>query len=228
MKNTKKFNVVSPDIRKLGIPLLSLFGIVVCFFATYKIGLNKLSNQKSEIKKIEKNINVLKQKQETLVKVKETLSEDMKFFSSALPDSNPALSIIYQIKNRSIENGLIINNIKSGGESKLKKFSKVDLSFDMEGNLINIISFIKLTQSFSPIFTIEKLELNQFGSFYKASVATRGYWAPLPKKIPAVNQPLSDFTDEEIKIITKISNLIVPNFFYGVSQESVGKENPFE
>lgn len=229
MKEKKTlFKIVSPDIRKLAIPLISLIGIFFCIFIVGKVGFNKITSQKIEIEKTEKNIIILSQKQEILLKVEETLSSDIKFFSLALPDSNPSLSVIYQIKTFSLENGVFFEDIKSGGESKLQNYSKVDLKFDLTGDLNGILSFLKLTETFAPIVTVEKLELSQSSGTHKGSIALKGYWAPFPEKIPAVTQPIGDFTEDELKIITKISNLSVPQFSSVYPQEPTSRENPFE
>jgi len=227
-KKLATFKVISPNLKRLGIPVLSLIGIVFCFLFAGKIGFNKITVQRKQIKDIGKTISILQKKKETLSVVSQTLSDNIQFFSLALPDTNPALSVIYQIKNQSSFSSLYVENIKGGSESKGKTYSRVDLNFDLNGSLENIISFLKVIENFAPIVSCEKLELNQSSGMYRASVTLRSYWASYPTEIPAITQPLSDFTEEELNMITKISELTLPPFstiYPSVPSERI---NPFE
>lgn len=230
MKNNKKdsFYTLPPDIKKISIPIISLIGIATCFFITLKIGLGKISAQKNEVNKIEKNITVLKNKQNILSQVKNTLENDIKFFSLAFPDSNPSLSVIYQIKTISSQYGLLLENIKSGSESKEKDYSKVDIIFDVTGDLVGILKFLETLRNTSPIVTVEKIEINQTSGFFTGTVGLRGYWADFPKKIPAISQAIADFSENELEIISNISKLLVPPFSNVLPTQPSGRENPFE
>lgn len=226
-KKNLSLKAVSPDVKKLMIPLVSILGVFFLSFIVGKIGLDKIEKQKSEIEKIEKNLIVLKEKQQTILKVEDVMKNDIKSFSLALPDSNPSLSIIYQIKNFS-DGNLFFQDIKSGGEIKAKNYSKVDINFDIDGSLDSVLSFLKNTENFAPIVTVEKLELSQSGGIFKGSIRLIGYWADFPKKIPAITQPISDFTDEEMQLIGKISSLSFPQSFSLYPQETGSRQNPFE
>lgn len=229
MKEKKQgsFKVLPPDIKRLGIPLFSLIGITICFFIASKIGFNKITDQGKEIKTFEKNISILKKKEEALSEVKETLGDEIQFFSLALPENNPIFSIIYQVKKYSTQQGLFLENVKGGTESKGKNYLRTDLNFDLDGSLPAIISFLNKTQEFSPIVTIEKFELSQAGGVFRGSITLRGYWAAYPKNIPAITQPLSDFTDEEIEMILKISKLEIAPFSGFSARQDTTRTNPF-
>ena len=226
--SNKKTFIMPPNIKILAVPLVSLFGIIICFIVAFKIGLGKIADQNKKIKTIGKNIIVLEKKQSTLAQVKATLQDDIQFFSLALPDSNPSLSIIYQIRNFSAKNALLFQNIKSGSEGKEKDYSNVDLNFDLSGDLYGIFSFVKTTESFAPIVSVEKIKITQSGGVYMGSVTLRGYWADFPKKIPAIAQPISDFSDEEVEVILKISQLSIPPFSNLFPTTSPERINPFE
>lgn len=230
MKTVKQtnFKVMSPNSKKMGILLLSLIGMIVCFLFATKIGFSQITVQRKKIKDYEKNIVILEKKLDSLSQVQELLSGDLEFFSLALPDTNPAFSIIYQVKKYSSSTGLLLENMRGGVENKGKTFSRVDINFDLNGNLSEIISFLKLTQEFSPIVTVENLKLTQGVNIYRGSVGIRGYWAALPKNISALTQPLSDFTDEERDMIVKISELLSPPFTDISPQENPDRLNPFE
>lgn len=230
MKEKKQvsFKALPPDIKRLGIPLLSLIGITLCFFLASKVGFNKITDQTKEIQNLEKNNIILKKKEEALSVVQKTLGNDIQFFYLALPDSNPVFSIIYQIKEYSSQQGLLLANIKGGSESKGKTYLRTDVNFNLDGSLPAIISFLKLTQNFSPIVTVEKFELSQIVGVFRASVTLRGYWAAYPVKIPAVTQSLSNFSDEEIEMILKISKLLVPRMLNFLPTQDTTRTNPFE
>lgn len=220
--------LLTPDLKKLLVPIISLVIIVICFIFASKIGFNKITDQKTEIDNLEKNITALKQKENTLIKVKETLENDVRFFSLAFPDYNPTFLIINQTKKYSFENSLLVNNLKSGAESKGKNYSKVDINFDLDGNLEGILSFLKLTDKFSPIVTIEKFKLSKATGNYRGTVTLRGYWSSYPKKIPSITQSISDFSEEEMDIIVRISELLVPDITENLPQTNVDRQNPFE
>jgi len=102
------------------------------------------------------------------------------------------------------------------------------LNFDLNGSLENIISFLKVIKNFAPIVNCEKLELNQSSGMYRASVTLRSYWAPYPTKIPAITQPLSDFTEDELDMVTRISKLTPPPFSTIYPSAPGERINPFE
>jgi Tfp pilus assembly protein PilO len=231
MKNkNSQFKAVSPEIKILSIPIVTLLGMAILLIFSLRFGLTKITSQGNEIKNLEKSINTLKQKEQVLMKVKDALANDIMFFSAALPDSNSVLPVIYQIKTFSFNEGLVIDNLKSASESKAKNLSKADVNFDLIGSFASIFSFLEVTQTFSPIVTIENLELSQQGSqLFNAKITLRGYWSPLPKRIPSVGQQLKDFSDEEMDIISRISKLTVPAFVsISPKQEPIERKNPFE
>ena len=227
-KTTKKVFIVPPNIKILAIPLISLIGIIICFIVGLNIGLEQINKQKKEINVIEKNILVLEKKQSILEHVKTTLQSEIQFFSLALPDSNPSLSIIYQIRNFSAINGLIFENIKSGSEVNEKSYSNVNLNFDLFGDLYNIFNFVRATESFAPIVNVETLKLTQSGDTYMGTVSLRGYWADFPKEISAISQPIGDFSDEELEAIARISKLSIPSFSSLTPTAFPERVNPFE
>lgn len=223
----KEIKFFTPNLRKLVTPLVSITILVILFFVSFKIGFSKLSSQKEEIVGLNKNIGILKKKEETLSIVQKNISNSIQFFSMAIPASNPSLSIISQIKTQSLLKGLIFENLKGGGESKGKSFSKVDINFDLDGDLNSVLSFLQETEKFAPIITLEKIKLNQSGGIYSGAINVRGYWADYPGKIPAITQPLSDFSDEEMDMIVKISELLLPSFSEGIPETYSGRTEPF-
>lgn len=228
MKN-KQINskVLSFTTKKLIISVFVTISVSVLFFVLIKIGIGKVVSQRSETKKLEKNITVLNQKIDTLSKVEDALSKNIKFFSLALPEDNPSLLISYMVKVNSAQMGLIYDNLKGGSEGKDKNVSKVDITFDLEGPFENMITFTKATENFSPIVTLEKLKMNQSGGIFSSSFTLRGYWAALPENIPTVTQAISDFTEAETTLITRISKLLLPAFSDLAPNKPSTRTDPF-
>ncbi|HTK03504.1 MAG TPA: GspMb/PilO family protein [Alphaproteobacteria bacterium] len=207
---------------------LPLIVVIILFLLVGKFGISKILEIQSQISDTRTRQTVLTQKLSLLQNLSETVSTGSNVSLSALPDTNPALLVVSQLKNISSASGVTLSGLKSGAEVlDPSGISKVGISFNVTGTRDTIIAFLKTIQDIAPITVVDKVKINQAGEETTASVTVQSFWADLPKTLPKLDQPITDLTEAEKKTLTDIENLIQPNFADVAPSETSGKEDPF-
>lgn len=194
-------------------PLLILILLVVFSF----VGLSKASFEigslKEELVKATKDENILKSKLDIISQNQASALENVNYASSFFPGENPALLVLYQLRANAAVNALIFSNLKVSAEAKDPNgFLRTSISFDIEGPLDLILSFVNSTKKMAPNVWIEKTELNFEGEAVRATISTKSYWSPFPTKIPALTEPITALDASEKEIIRNVSGFSLPPF----------------
>lgn len=206
-------------------PLL-VIAILFIFVAKYAIG--KITDVRAKIATERKNETVLQQRLNLLSEIQGDVLSSSDVSLSALPEANPSLIIMTQLKGLAAENALTLSNIKSGGEVADKSgLKRVDISFDAVGPRPLIMQFLQKVETFAPIALVDKVKLNETAGVAKASVTVKSFWADLPTKLPPIDSPLADLTADERKTLTDVVTLTQPVFLEVTPSEAGGREDPF-
>jgi len=192
-----------------GAPLLI---VIVLFVIVGKFGVPKVLELRSEVKAAQKTEEKLTQKLNLL----QTLSSDValkaNIVSSALPDSNPALAVMSQLKNLALNQGVVLSVMKSSaGTGNSAGLNEVNISFTLDGARPQINSYLAEIAKIAPITTVRKIAIIESAGGTSADIGVVTYWAEFPKTIPAVTEAITDFTSEDKKILSNISALIQPS-----------------
>lgn len=218
---------INPNIQKLIVPVISFAVLMLLFIVSFRIGLTKIQDQNSQNAKLQKDIETLKLKEETLSKISNLISGKGQVFSLALPSANSTLIVFTQIKSVAGSSGLILQNLKAGSETKDQGYSKTEIGFDLNGTLPLLLAFFKNIPNLAPVMTLSKIQINSTGTEATANVGITVYWSPLPLKIPAITDPISDLTKDETAVLDKISKLTLPPFSTVPASGPTGRTNPF-
>lgn len=203
---------------------------VILFVLVGNFGISKISDIRTQIDSARIAQNVLTQKVSTLQSLGGTIATYSSAASVALPDSNTSLAVISQLRNLSAANTLLISNIKTASEAKDPSgLSRVDISFDVDGGLAQITTFLKAVGTIAPIANISQIKINESNGTVKASVSARSYWSALPATLPTTTQALDNLTPDEQAVLTTVNSLTQPTFG-AVAPASGGavKSNPFQ
>jgi Tfp pilus assembly protein PilO len=222
-----KKNKLSASITAIAVPLAYLLAALLISLFGLKTGLGKLGEQSKILSAAKKTQSTLQQK-ESLLRQRETqISSEIDILANVIPEKNPALTMITQLKNLAITNSIILTSFKIGSQNDSGAVSFVDLNFDAEGAVSSLINFLSSLKNLAPLSAIDKAKLNQLGGIGAVNVSIRVYFAPYPTKLPSLTEAINDLTDEEKDLLDTLSGLTLPTFTTLTPQEPSIRENPF-
>lgn len=217
------------DLQTLSIPFLLVFVLAVLLFVSYKILFPRIQNEKSDLAKNKQDEQVLTKKQQVLSSFSSEASSYVGSSVVAVPEKNSALIMISQIKKIVQVRLLAMNNLQIGSLVPEKNgLYKVQLQFDLDGDLLQSTAFIKDVENVAPIANINKIKVSQTSGTSRMTVSINVYSAPYPKTLPAITEAESDFTDKEKATLAKLTNLVQPAFSEVTPNSPQQRPNPFE
>lgn len=212
-------------ILKASLPLLAT---VLVFVVILKFGLGKVTEVREKVDVAERDQAILGQKLNVLQDASGIILSSSSTSLLALPESNPSLSVISQLRRLSAERGISLSNIKTSGEITDKSgLKRVDVTFDLEGSRTLVIDFLQSIDKFAPISGVDKIKLNEAGGVIRGSIVVKSFWSELPKKLPSLTDKINDLTADEKQTLTQISGLIKPIFVEVPPSDSTARSDPF-
>ena len=146
----------------------------------------------------------------------------------AMPDKNPSLIALSQLKTLAENNGLNLSEIKIGSKTSDKSGTfKTTILFEAEGALFQVLNYLVSIKSMAPLSVINRVDITQRGEVIRASVSLVVFWAPLPTKLPAISEPVRELSADETNLITELSNLEEPLFTEVLPAAPSGRIDPF-
>lgn len=207
---------------------LPLIIVVILFFIVGTFAVSKITNVRDQITLSEKQKTVLNQKIKILQNIKNTINEGSSASIDALPESNTSVVALSQIRSLANENNVVVSSLKSTAQSSAESsISTSDMSFDVNGEISQILNFLKSIDNFAPIARLTKVKFSGNQGLLSANVSIQIYWSPLPKIIPQITDATNDLTNDEITILEKIKLLVSPRFSSVPASDTEGKPDPF-
>jgi len=220
LKITGKLKVY---LNTLGLVIL----LIVLFTVVYKLAIAQLPIQRNRYQEQIRKEQTLTQKIELLRTLDASLLEQANLTSFALPNKNPAFMVASQLKLLAQENSIIITNLRIGSETKDGNLWSTDLSFDVEGATVSVLNFLKGISGIAPITFTDKVRVNESFGISRATIRVKTFWAEFPATLPAISQPAVDLTKDEGEILTKVVNLVPPEFVFLEPQTPTERADPF-
>lgn len=228
MENISTNVNVSENDKQIIKSVAPLVIVILLFFVVGKFGIAQITGLRSKISAAKKTESVLSQKYNVLKSVAVVAASGSNQTLAALPKDNPAVMLQSQVKSIAASNLLVIDSLKSIGVSSTSDLSSVTTTIELNGPKEAIIAFIRAMDTIAPITTVDKVSFSETGASVKAEIGLRTYYAPLPKTIPTVTQPVVDLTASEKALLTQISSLTQPTFSdILVATQSALNPNPF-
>ncbi len=222
------FKKLPENVRLILNSLVPLIIVLVLFVLIGQFAFGKISEVRNKITKSQKDQLILVQKLDLLKTLGSTASSSIESVSNALPETNPSLAVISQIKNLAVQNGVVVANVKGGAEVKDNSgLSRADISFEVFGPRIQIILLAKTVSQIAPVTLMDKIKISENAGSARANISVRSFWAPFPTKLPALTEAITDLTADEKKTLGLTVNLIQPQFTEFPPSEGGGKADPF-
>jgi Tfp pilus assembly protein PilO len=227
---------LSQDIKILSTPLLILGAVVIVFIISAKVILDNISTLNSKAGQNQQSENQFQTKLNTLQTVNQQVSSESIAVITALPATNPVLTLVSQIKIQSLLLGLTLNDIKSSKASIVPgtQISTAEIDFNIDGSYVNIASFISKISNSVPVNRFDTIRINSQSSsgntLYRLSATLFPFWAPLPTQLPSIDAPVTELTSDEKIILGNITSLQQPSLNEGTvsaTPTNPSRTNPF-
>jgi len=209
-------------------PIVYMAILICLFFVFIKVGLDKYITQQKLLREFRVQQNILSQKVNYLTENQSVIKQNTGLVSVALPEKNPALLLIANIKSFQSQVPLLISNIKVTSPSKLgqTKYS-LGISFTVEGDIAGIMDLIGKLNNILPITLINRIMISGEGGAYLADIRITTFWENLPQKIPSVTDPIKLMSKDSITLLTKLQGMARPEFTNMSPQSPTTRTNPF-
>lgn len=217
-------------MRKIPVKsLLILLGFITLFALVAKFSLKQITDLRGKVTIAQKDQKILAEKLSALDKFENEYSQSSQPISLVLPSKNPSMLALSQIKRLAVDNGLLLSNTQSSSDLKDKnQIRSIRIGFELEGERLAVLNFIKEIENMAPISSVEEVKLNEIASTAKAKVSLITFFSPLPEKIPALTEPVNDLTPEETEILNQVLNLRQPPFSEAMPSETQVRGDPFQ
>lgn len=217
------------DLKALGIPALAILIVLILFAFTYRGLSGKLSSEKAQLDMAKKVEDDLALKQQVLTQLQGEVLGLVGSTVLAVPEKNSALMMVSQIKSQASQRLLTISDVAIGSTLELTKgVQRIQLQFDVEGDVAQIMDFLNSLTITAPLSVLEKVNLANTGDTVRATVALSVYAAPLPASLPSLTEPLKELSEDETNLLNTLGQLISPPFLEVTPQTPTTRANPFE
>lgn len=221
------------DLQSYLVPGLVIIASLFLTIFSFNYHWGIVSETRSNISIESKQQVVLEERLSTLRTVQVEVENSSNIVTSALPQNNPAILIISNLKSLASENEVLIEDLRinsASGGIWSEDLNTAIVSVTVSGNYEGILEFIDKLQTISPIVNLSSLSLSQGNSGeLSIDVSLYGFYSDLPKELPAIDTPLAGLSDTEKGIISVLKDNLRPTLQSGVfSNEEKGRENPFE
>lgn len=223
-----KKSLIPPDFRILLRPLALICAMVILAAVIYNVGVSRVSQENAQLATAKKNEAVLAERATTLESVSGTVTSQAKAADAAVPNLNPGLVTLSQLRSLAAKTSLTVIDFGVGSEIRdIGTLSRVEVSVTVEGQFGNVISFISQLNTIAPIAVPGKIRITSSGGLSRGLVAVSSYFSPLPTKLPALTEPVTKLTTAETDTITKVTSLSQPAFLELTPQPGAPRPNPF-
>jgi hypothetical protein len=192
------------------------YNILTTYYTTYKTSITE--NQ------------LLTQKRDALKEVQPSVLDLSGDTAIALPDRNPLLWTLSQLKAY-LENqeSVVITKFSLEGETPLTESVK-SLPFTFELRALSVDDVLALTDyvsTIAPITKVDVVTLTQSGEFVNAKVVMSVYWSAYPTELSGITQPVTSLEQSDMDTLAQLSGLVKPAFGVLSPSAPTVRENPF-
>ena len=228
MKKTKTSKIVPPNVKVMFLPIVYIVILLVVSVFAVRIGIDRIGKQRKELKTVQKVENTLLEKEAEL---RNRASINLPLVTPAmmaLPNSNPALMVISNMKALAASHGVSVNDLRvSGGSSGGVDVGRLSITFAVSGSFVEVLNFMKETKSYLPLMRTGRMEVRINNEITEIDTSARAYFSAYPDKLPPIMEPIDKITDEEYQILNELTQKQTPIFFELEPTGPVSRPNPF-
>jgi hypothetical protein len=210
------------------IPFIYFVLIIGLGVGFLKVGLGKYFKQRALIAKAKTTENVLTTKLNYLKDNQVQIKAQKDLVSIALPEKNPALTILTQIKNLQVTDNIVVTEIRvASGTKDEKGTGSTGFVIKVEGGAEDITGFLGTVLNSLPLLRVNRVEFTEIGGNYTAEISLTSFWEDLPIKIPAVTDPIKKLTSDEVTLVASLQGKKSPEIRSYLPQSPTQRANPF-
>ncbi len=226
MKNI--FKGLPESIRQTVSVVIPLLFIIILFLAVGNFGVSKVLGIRDQISSAQNTEKALTQKLNLLQTLSSEVSLKSNIVSSVVPDTNPSLTVISQLKTLAVGYGVVVSAFKSaGGSGSSSDINQATVTFNIDGARAQVFSFLTDIAKIAPITVVDKIKISEIAGNMSGDIEVKSFWVDFPKTIPSVTSPVTDLTAEERAILNNASSLIQPAFTELTPMQGGINPNPF-
>ncbi len=224
-----KYNKYRKLVLPAGVALFMIVGSV--FLANFLY--TRITQILAETAQQDTKNNILEGRLATLQALSEDIKEGANAVTFAIPDKNPSVLILNQLKSLAGDNNILLENISISSQPLAEETGLVSytISFEAQASSTQIlIDFVDGLSSVTPIINISTLEIKSgLASDVTATLGLMAYSAPFPEQLPALEEPLVGLSPEEQSVLDTIQTFTRPEVFTSgdPATQVVPRENPF-
>ena len=227
MKDLNLFYKIDPNLRVLLIPLVLIIVSLGLLVFSVNMGYKQITGQLGQLNEIEEREIKLATKLEILREVQAGLLEYSNASLIAVPDKNPVAWTSSLLKKSIYQNNLTLKKVKGNARLNDGALYDVILGLELGGELKDLMSFAGSTMEMAPIIKIKSMDISKEKDSYVAKVESVTHWADLPKKLPALDEPITTLSENELRVLADLKTLLRPEFNVLEPQTESSRQSPF-
>lgn len=231
---TIRYRYSSPAVRAFApfaIPAAVFLVVLVLSLTIGRTTVGSILDATRSIEELKKDASVLAAKKQLLSALdSEQLASDAQVVVLAVPDKEAMLPVLASIRSLAFEQNVQIAEIEASGsvESDKKDTKGATLTFQLEGQLPAVMSFLKKLQESAPLVRISKMKMAASGENISTDLDVLSFWSELPQTLPPAKA--SDFdpiSEKEQEVLSQLKSLRQVSVDQLVPAFPEGRKNPF-
>jgi Tfp pilus assembly protein PilO len=221
--------VIRPNVRVLLIPAILAGSLTIISLVAIKNSYTRISAEISKLQEAERTENILQEKVNLLTEMSPLLISQTDQTVVALPDKNPSIVMLIQLNLLAEKYSLVFLNKEAGSPSELSgSLSRTPISFSLEGEMSQLISFVKEISSLAPLSTVDEMRTSKaLEEGYNMSIKMSVYFSEFPEKIPPLTEPVKTLNSDEQRTLDIVQKLKKPEIVEVTTTRPEKREDPF-
>lgn len=219
---------VKPNIRILAVPVILAVVLAILTLLIGQRGISQIASKLKDLQEAKKAETGLEARTNVLQRLEGVVLSQADVSRIALPEKDPSLLMLGQVKSILEKHNLEIKGIRTRRAAKLgKEIAVGQVSFNVSGELENVLEFLKEIKTFAPISTLEGVSIIIEGSQVSVNTTLFIFWSGFPTEIPAITTPINELSTEEKALLEKVTRLTKPEFNNLNPTEPSNRQDPF-
>lgn len=222
-----KTNEIIQTLRTLLVPIVGIvvLGAITFFGGTFMY--NKIVELRDQITVARDEESALRTKLDVLTKFSLQGADMSRKVAIAFPENNSSLAVISQLRLSASTLGVSADQIKVGKGIAEDNLVYVDIDFSTHADMATTLTFLESLKKVAPLGLLRGVKISFVGADGEGVITYRTYWSALPTEVAPVGAAISDFSEEDRKIIQQLTALIPPETV-NVAPNTPGENlNPF-
>jgi hypothetical protein len=204
----------STNLKTFVRPFFAAVVVLILFVTLLNVGISKIRLQLSELNSARQSEEALSTKLSKLKDGTQMALENTNKLVVALPQKNPVMVMISQIKRIAIEKNITVGKFEISGLRSENNLNSIELQAQLEAPDINsLMEYMKELPKMAPVSSVFGVKIvsspeNKFEGDLELTV----YWSDFPSTIPAVREPVTSLSQSELNALEVISNLREPEY----------------